>query len=536
MKNLLRIKLTLAACLLWLATIPQASAQAGAGAEAAKAIIEQLDRTNTNGTNDKKIIEELKEVAKKAGEDHPNDAQAVKQAVKGHIAKMRDRQHSSGAPGGKNNEGVKKFLNDLENKLKDRSLISVPAANGPRLHLAVGALGSLQPASITLAGPEVANALAEAVFSNPLLFEHLFEALGGEFAFGDMSGHIPGIAMSGSSQIIPGLGIGLGLCSDLEIGLSIHSFQMEWKGTFPYTVFPGGTGRAQRYEGSLSASAFGLLGDVQARYYLPGRVVRPYLGGGARGQWVLQSSSSAEMAGVSLPFEMNPVSSNTFSVYGDAGLRLNLGRNAYLQAGASYARVPGAEYAVMGEVGLGWRFGRGCSSNRVAPTGSPVLASVENDRCECGEVSFSASAVLWLRGGRPALVEALELNSGMKTKAVFSKEKAMKGDQVDIILRKLEAHCTECNKGECEAKDVKVSYKSKDLFDKKQDKEIYHLLEESLKEGEPAYKMAAKRIVTEDKEDIEIFIKVAYKCKGKDKNCKETACEKVFSIVIPRAK
>ena len=535
MKNLLSIKLTLAACLLWVATIPQASAQAGAGAEAAKAIIEQLDRTNANGTNDKKIIEELKEVAKKAGEDHPNDAQAVKQAVKGHIAKMRGRRHSSGAPGGKNNEGVNKFLNDLENKLKDRSLISVPAANGPRFHLAVGALGNLQPASITLAGPEVINALAEAVFSAPPLFEQLFETLGGEFIIGDDRGTIMDITMS-SSQVIPGLGIGLGFCSGLELGLRLHGFKAEFTGHFPYTVFPGGTGRAQRYEGLLSASASGLLGDVQARYYLPGRVVQPFLGGGVRGQWVLQSSSSAEMAGVSLPFEMNPVSSNTFSVYGDAGLRLNLGRNAYLQAGAAYVRVPGAEYAVMGEVGLGWRFGRSCSSNPVAPSGSPVLASVENDRCECGEVSFSASAVLWPRGGRPALVEALELNSGMKTKAVFSKEKAMKGDQVDIILRKLETHCTECNKGECEAKDVKVSYRSKDLFDKKQDKEIYHLLEESLKEGESAYEMSVKRIVTEDKEDIEILIKVAFKCKGKDKNCKETACEKVFSIVIPRAK
>lgn len=53
---------------------------------------------------------------------------------------------------------------------------------------------------------------------------------------------------------------------------------------------------------------------------------------------------------------MNAVADNTFSAFGDAGLRLNLGRNAYLQAGASYAKVPGAEYAVMGEVGLGWRF------------------------------------------------------------------------------------------------------------------------------------------------------------------------------------
>ena len=357
MKNLLSIKLTLVAFLLWAAIVPQASAQAGA--DAAKAIIEQLDRTNTNGTNDKNAIEELKKVAKKAGEDNPGDAAAVKQAVKDHIAEMRDRRHSSGAPGGKNNEGVKKFLNDLENKLKDRSLISAPVPAGPRLLLAVGALGGVQPASIALVGPDQANALAEAVFSNPQLFEQLFEALGGEFAFGDMSGHIPDIAMSGSSQIIPGLGIGLGFCSGLEIGLSIHSFQTEWKGTFPYTVFPGGTGRAQRYEGSLSASASGLLGDVQARYYLPGRVVRPYLGGGARGQWVLRSSSSAEMAGVALPFELNPVSSNTFSVYGDAGLRLNLGRNAFVQAGAAYAKVPGADYAVMGEVGLGWRFGRG---------------------------------------------------------------------------------------------------------------------------------------------------------------------------------
>jgi hypothetical protein len=142
MKNLLSIQLILATLLFWAALAPPASAQAGA--EAAKAIIEQLERTNTNGTNDEKVIEELKKVAKKAGEDHPADAAAVKQAVKDHIAKMRGRNHSSGAPGGKNNQGVRDFLNDLENKLKDRALISVPANDWQESGLLISAVGTGQ--------------------------------------------------------------------------------------------------------------------------------------------------------------------------------------------------------------------------------------------------------------------------------------------------------------------------------------------------------------------------------------------------------
>jgi hypothetical protein len=117
-------RIVIAALLLWAAVAPLA---AQAGAEAAGAIIEQLDRTNTNGTNETRIIAELREVVRKAGEDHPNDAQAVKQAAKDHIAAMRGRKSSPGKPGGQNNADVRRFLNDLENRLKDLNLISAPA-------------------------------------------------------------------------------------------------------------------------------------------------------------------------------------------------------------------------------------------------------------------------------------------------------------------------------------------------------------------------------------------------------------------------
>ncbi|MBX2927221.1 MAG: hypothetical protein KF852_05245 [Saprospiraceae bacterium] len=233
------------------------------------------------------------------------------------------------------------------------------AVSSSGLHLGVGLI--VPPSSSTITqGSELLEQLNEAVFSDPVLLGYLFERLGGEFFIGDPNnGNTEGIAMSGSNRVIPGISMGLGFCSGLELGLRVHQFSASWSGTFPYTVFPGGTGRMGNYTGALAASATGLLGDVQARYYLPGRMVRPYLGVGARGQWVFSNSSSAEMAGVALPFEMNPVAHNTFSAFGDAGIRFYLGRSAYLQAGASYARGPVAEYAVMGEVGLGWRFSDG---------------------------------------------------------------------------------------------------------------------------------------------------------------------------------
>lgn len=312
----------------------------------------EADRFYEHGHRDDLTPAQKAEAFKKAAERFEKAAEAYRtegEADKAAAMKTRAEQ-------------IRKYKVTFTNKGLDDEASARPgpkparAVSSSGLHLSVGLVVPPAPSAITH-DPGLLDQLNEDVFADPLLFGYLLERLGSEFYIGDPNNsNTEAKAMSGSSQVIPGASLGLGFCSGLELGLRLHRFNVSWTGVFPYTVFPGGTGRAGNYEGALAASATGLLGDVQVRYYLPGRLLRPYLGGGARGQWVLSSSSSAEMAGVALPFEMNAVAGNTFSAFGDAGLRLNLGRNAYLQAGASYAKVPGAEYAVMGEVGLGWRF------------------------------------------------------------------------------------------------------------------------------------------------------------------------------------
>jgi hypothetical protein len=215
-----------------------------------------------------------------------------------------------------------------------------------------------KPAVLTTS-PALLDELNDVVFADPALFGMIMERLGSEFYIGDPDGAtFPGAVMEGENRIIPGLGIGVGFRSGLEIGLRAGLFQTSWTGSFPITVFPFDGSEPTGTQGVLSASASGVLGDAQLRYYLPGRALRPYIGGGVRGQWALRQSSSADIAGIALPFEMKPMPDAVFSAFGDAGLRLNLGRHAFLQAGASYGKIPGGDYGLMGEAALGFHIGR----------------------------------------------------------------------------------------------------------------------------------------------------------------------------------
>jgi hypothetical protein len=420
-------------------------------------------------------------------------------------------------------------------------------ASSSGFHLGAGVIAPPAPSPL-MQGPGLPDQLNDAVFADPALFEQLMERLGGEFFIGDPdAATFPGVEMGGENRLIPGLGLGVGFCFGLELGLRLGWFQTSWSGYFPYTVFPFSAGEPTVMQGVLSASASGLLGDAQARYYLPGRVLRPYIGGGVRGQWALSQSSSADMAGVALPFETTAMPAPIFSVFGDAGLRLNLGRNAYVQAGASYAKGPGSEnYGVMGEAGLGWRFGGDCPGRRGVPSGPPVLVSVENDNCECGAVRFEVKeGVIEDRFKRQQKFENIKFDSGEKTSEVVkykpdNKDEAidlevLPGDIIKFKIDGLETLCTGCSgMRDCKPDKVKV-FTAKGKTKKTKDDQGKEILAPDYKEVAKPDKEQTFQLSANETFPVEIFIKVRYDCIADNKNkCKTAKCEKIFVMVFKK--
>lgn len=96
----------------------------GAGKDAMDKIIEQLDRTKTTSTDQEKLVKELKEAAKAAGEAHPLNAVEAKNAFKKKLKEIRNRKSRGNKPGGDDNKEVKNWINDLENTLDNKGLIS----------------------------------------------------------------------------------------------------------------------------------------------------------------------------------------------------------------------------------------------------------------------------------------------------------------------------------------------------------------------------------------------------------------------------
>jgi hypothetical protein len=234
--------------------------------------------------------------------------------------------------------------------------VSPASSRYPRFKVALGIAGGPAPAPITVAGQTVADTFVSVVFSDPQVFEQLIERFGGEFVPGELTGHpLHDIKMESKVQVMPGISLGAALSPSLEASVNGYYFRSEWRGQFPVTVFPfeGETPRTE--SGSIYATAQGVLADVRLTYLLPGQRLRPYVEAGGRGQFAIRTTSGMELAGLELPFRLRPLT-DAFSAFAGAGLRLNLGRNAYVQAGAAYAKVPGSNYAAMGEVGMGWRF------------------------------------------------------------------------------------------------------------------------------------------------------------------------------------
>ncbi|MCW5923266.1 MAG: hypothetical protein KIS77_13045 [Saprospiraceae bacterium] len=230
----------------------------------------------------------------------------------------------------------------------------VPTAKSQRFNVSfIGAfpLGDVPSENVPFAD------LQKAAFT-PGTFEQLFERLGGEFFIGNPSGQpSQSVEMSGTTSAMPGLRLGVRVGKRFEIRAGGQYFQTKWSGTVPVLVmppFPHDPPQPKTLQGTLSAASSGILAEADLAFFFTEGRVRPYMRGGVRGQFPMQGESGAEIAGVALPLEIEPLATE-FSPFGGAGLRWNVAKNIFVEAGASYGKVSG-NFVPSAEFGIGWAF------------------------------------------------------------------------------------------------------------------------------------------------------------------------------------
>lgn len=132
MKKMILAALTfLAAIHLIIAQNPAPAA--GAGEKAADRIAERVESAETGSSDQKALVKEIAEAARKAGKDNPKDADKVKEAVRRKLDEIRDRKSEAGKPGGKNNKEIEEWVKKLKRDLMDNAYVSLPAPGNTAL-------------------------------------------------------------------------------------------------------------------------------------------------------------------------------------------------------------------------------------------------------------------------------------------------------------------------------------------------------------------------------------------------------------------
>lgn len=230
-----------------------------------------------------------------------------------------------------------------------------PAARQPRFNISLifsFPTGDIGPQNIAM------PALQNAAYA-PETAVQLFEKLGGEFMIGNTSGpQKQTVALPGRMQTSPGLQAGARIGSRFEVRVNAQHFRSEWSGVFPVVILPFQEEHPlppKTTEGSISTSSSGFMVNLETAFFVTRGNVRPYVAGGVSGLFPVQAQSEAEIAGVSLPLNIERAESS-FSPLGAVGLRWIFWKNAFLDAGCSYGKLPDGEYHPMARAGAGWAF------------------------------------------------------------------------------------------------------------------------------------------------------------------------------------
>jgi len=325
----------------------------------------------------KGLIDELIKAAKDAAAANPCDPSAVRDAVNDKLAEQyEENRQEEDRPtrdliqkwfednfrldeSGQGDDKSKKprIEHDAKRKKRPFTHISIhPSTPQDQMIYFTAAPSVLYPLSNPDARTMEFNALQEAVFA-PEVFGALFERLQGEFVLGNMlSTQNQPILLEGSSQIMPGIRLALGLGRRIEVQTGVQYFTARWSGYFPVTVFPFESTQPQVIQGNLYAAASGILAEADAAWFLTGGAFQPFVKAGARAQIPTQNSSGGDLAGVSIPVEM-PGLALSVAPFGGLGARVGLGARGYADLTGTYGKIPGGGYAPALDVSVGLKFG-----------------------------------------------------------------------------------------------------------------------------------------------------------------------------------
>jgi hypothetical protein len=316
------------------------------------------------GTKIRDIVKTAKAEADRAAKFYPDDAEKVKSVVKRKLEELLKKYER--------NKELKGFIQDLMDYLRRLRLWYEPPKEGEKpkerrpsdwsdlyggswgnFFLGIEAIGEGTPIT-----PEtdMGAQLRRRYMEDPAVFLDLTEKLGGAFVIGNFDGQLAEVELQANSmQFMPGIGFSLETLRRLEISLSGNYFQTEWSGEFPVSVFAYD---AEPYttSGEIHSNAKGITANLGLRYLTFDHVIQPYAEIGIRSLWELSHESSAVLEGIETEMDFSPVTSFV-APYGGLGLRVNLGRSLFLQAGATYARHQGgATFAPSGILRAGLRF------------------------------------------------------------------------------------------------------------------------------------------------------------------------------------
>lgn len=275
------------------------------------------------------------------------------------IRRSLEAEKKKAKPDPKKLEDLEKKQKEAEKKLEEiyQEQASLPAtgtSDKTRFYALVGISGNL-PLSGLSDRTVGLNPLQAAIFE-PVTLGRLMEILEGEYILGTLSNEtVQSFVMEGRAEIMPGLRAGFGVGRRFELQAGVQYFQAAWSGNFPVTVFPFDGSEPRTMQGSMQASASGMLTETYLTFFLTRQKVSPFVKGGLRGIFPLKNQGAAELAGVELPLEFEPLS-RTFSPVAAAGIRAGLLRNAVAEVAVSYGKLADGKYAPALEMGLSWKF------------------------------------------------------------------------------------------------------------------------------------------------------------------------------------
>lgn len=197
--------------------------------------------------------------------------------------------------------------------------------------------------------------IQNAVFE-PFVFAQLFKRLGGAFQIGSFTSQ-PGPFVSLPGRYLPMAGIQLDFYPFGRFGIEtgVQYFRSEWSGAFPVRVMQQDQPGYRTEQGSVSASASGLVLNLEAVCFLSGKMFQPFLKAGMNAQISTHTESAVVIEALAVPLKTG-FANKAVSACAGAGVRANAGKHIFADAGLAYREISGGNYSAVAELAIGWKF------------------------------------------------------------------------------------------------------------------------------------------------------------------------------------